>query len=284
MRGYPVGFPRALIWTYATTGARKGTALGQIAAAVNGSASGAFVLPDVKTANLAPVAPASIDIEGGDRIVASPNFGGGKTAAFDLTSSSLDTALVALVAGSTPNTTNSEYTIVGPNSNRSTPRSLGCGIQQRYETSDGDAYFLTRFFPVCNMFIGVGQAGFRAGTDTTINVNPVNTTKAHDGRSFGSAGLNLGYQDDTGDTYWWISSYPIHIITHASDASDVEFNTIYKPVSTVVTVTATGNAMVKNGTATALSSITLAGVVTLAAAGTAGDLHVLTYTTEYVPV
>jgi hypothetical protein len=283
-RGYPVGLARALIWTYVLTGARKGTAIGQGSTIANGATSGAFVLPDVKTANLAPVPAETIEIQGGDRIVATPAFGGGKTSPFEIVSSSIDTVLMGLIAGSNVNTTNSQHTYFGPNHNRSTPRSLGCAIQQRIEMSDGSTYFLTRIFPVCGMVIGGGNAAFRAGNDSTITVSPVNTSTALDGRSFGSTGLNLGYQDDIGDTYWLISPYPVYFVTFAADGTATTFSTIYKPVSTTVTINASVNEMVKNATVTALSAITLAGTATLAAAGTAADLHVLTLGTEYVPV
>jgi hypothetical protein len=86
-----------------------------------------------------------------------------------------------------------------------------------------------------------------------------------------------------GQAYIWYSDNQLYVETQRSDAAATTFTATYLPVSSTITINASKNEMVKNGTPTALSSFnTSTGVVTLAAAGTAADLHVVTYGTNYV--
>ena len=285
-QGYPVGLPRCLFWEMVPTGTYAGVVTGQQSTLSNNTASGAYVASKVRTAgfNIAPVA--DVNIEGGDRIVVTATFGNPKMAAFDITSSDIDTALVQLINGGTPNVANTQYTKFGWNSNRASPKIMGVGVQQRYlQFTGGPQFFLTTIIPKAQVYMRRGQAGFRAAQDVTIRVAPITTDKAPTGQTFGSGSNNLAFdfEEDLSDSYEVISPDPIHIITHRGDGNVLTFNTVYKPLSTGVTLNATVNEMVKNAAPIALTSITLAGVVTVPA-HSAGDLHVLMHTTNYVPI
>jgi hypothetical protein len=284
VRGYPVGNARAFVGEFVQSGTYVGTFSGQQLSLTAGTSSGAYVWSDVKSSAFAVIPPTDVQIQGGDKIVATVSFNGGKLAPFDVTGSSIDSALADLVGGSTTNTSNTFSTIFGYNNNRTSPKPMWFASQQMFQTSDGLSYFVTRVVPRAGLSYRPGGMTFRGESDATLHVNSIQTTKSYDGRVFGSSGLNLGWENDTGDFIDIVTANPIHFIAFKQDASDVEFNTIYKPLSTVVTINATPNAFTVGGTVTALSSITLAGVVTLAAAGSANVMDVLTYETNFVPV
>lgn len=284
IRGYPIGAARVMFWEFVPSGTYAGLATGQQSSLSNGAVSGAYVSGDVKRVPWSLVPPADLEIQGGDRIVATPSFGGGKVSPFDVTISAEDTTLIALVTGVSINVANTSFHKFGRNANRISPKSLGFAMQQRFEGSDGLQYFRTIVFPRTTVTTNDSGAEFRGQTDQVVRVAPVNGTKSYTAETYGSTGLNFGFENDTADHYELISSNPLHIVTQRSDGAATTFNTIYKPLSTVITLNATPNEMVKNGTPTALSSLTLAGLATLAAAGTAGDYHVLTYETNFVPV
>lgn len=283
-QGFAVGLARAMFWEYVKTGSRLGTATGTQASLTAGTVSGAYVAGYVKTANIVIAPTADVQIQGGDRIVAVPSFGNPRLAPFDIVSSATDSTLSDEITGNVTNEVNSYFTKMGYNPWRSSPRQMGFALQQRFETTDGYSYFLTRIVPKSTVTMKPGGMAFRGEADTVIHVAPIAGTVSYTGQVYGSSGLAFGWQEDTGDYYDLISPDPIHIATYASDGTATTFVLPYTPLSTIITLNATPNEMVKNGTATALSSVVLATkTVTLAAAGTSGDLHVVTYTTNFVP-
>lgn len=280
-RGVLAGFERALIFYTDSSGRHIGSGGATLS---NGSTSGAYVASDVVAAGLAPVNQTDLDIRGGDKTTMTIQFGNAKVGGFDLVISAFDDALNDMVSDSTKNTTNSYATQTSENPNKTAPKVLGLALQQRFTLFDGTMKYLTRIFPRNFMRIKQGGMNYQAESDTIIRVTPVMTNKAFSGQVFGSTGLNLNLEGDITDNYNYITANPVHFVTFVGDGSGTTFSTIYKPISNVVTLNATPNSMWKNATATALSAITLAGAVTLAAAGSAGDVHVLAHETAYVPV
>lgn len=283
--GYPIGYARLMVWTYDRVNASQiGICTGQADTLANGSTSGVYVSTDCKSNTFTINPPTPLEIQGGDKIKATPSFGGGKAAPFDVILSSIDPVLSALVSGAAAFTTNTYAAEFGYNANRTIPKTLGCALQQRFVTLNQDELVLTRVIPRASMSFRPGAMTFRGESDATLHISPLNATKSFDGMSYGSTGKNFGFEEDTADHYDVETANPWHIIVQRSDAASTSVTTIYKPISTVVTLNATPNTMWKNGTATALSAVTLLGAVTLAAAGTAGDLHVIRYETQFVPV
>lgn len=275
------GFERALLGFRDS----NGIATGVQSTLSNGSTSGAYVAKLVRTASFETLAPTNLNVEGGDILYTIVQYGNAKTMPFSLILSNNDRTLVEMISGSQSNTTNAQHTVVSDNPNRSSPRTLWLGLQSRAEDVDsGDQYYVTKFFPACSMRIRRAGPGFQALSDTVINVTPKMVSKALTGQVFGTSGLNMNLQDDKTDNYDYITARPIHAVSFRQDNSATTFNTIYKPISTTITLNNTPNAFFINAVATALSSLTLAGLATLAAAGTAAIADLLLHETDYVPV
>jgi hypothetical protein len=144
---------------------------------------------------------------------------------------------------------------------------------------------MTRFFPNCSMRIAAGAMGYQAESDIVIDITPSYVSKFIDGKTIGSAGLNLGAEGDLEVEIQYISQEPIHLTAVRQDAIITTFITAYRPTSSVITLNATPNRFSIGGTDTALTSLsTTTGTATLAAAGSAGVADLLIYQTQYVPV
>jgi hypothetical protein len=182
------------------------------------------------------------------------------------------------------NQVNSQYTLGSENPMRQIPRQMGVALQQRYvlPNSTGQQYF-TRIMPNCQVRLHEGGFAYQGESDTVLDITPNPTNVDITGASFGATGLNLGLQDNLTDNYFIVSTNPIMFTSFRQDGTLTSFTTPYAPTSTAVTINASSNAFYINGVATALTSITSAGVATLAAAGTAGVLDVLMYQTVSVP-
>jgi len=285
MKGYPVGFARAMCgFTDA-----NGVFIGKAATLTAGSSSGAYVLDNVKTAALSVVAETALQIQGGDRIKGIITFGQPRMQAFDLTVSDLDTDLIALITQSTPNTTNTKRVKYGYNPNRAFPQVMFWALQQRYVLDDGigTEKVITTYFPRAETMIKRGQYQFRGESDSVIRITPKTVSKSHTGQSFGSGANNLafGFEQDKADYYEVATDYPVHLMAYKRpDALTATFNSDYKPVSNVITLNATGNEFIAAGVPTALTSFsTTTNAAVIPAGGAANDVCVLEYETNYVP-
>lgn len=280
-QGYLAGFAYGLLWYYDSTGA----AIGQGATLANGATSNAYVLFYPKTAGLDYSPPGDLDIQAGDKDVTSIAFGNSRLRPFDLVIADLDTTLVTLITGSTLNTGNSQFDKFSINPNLTTPRSFGLCLQQRFQKTNGDEYYHILFIPKALLSFHHGAMGFRAEADTVLRVRPAMASKAHTGQDFTSATNNLNFtlENNKTDHYSYLSPYALNIVSYRSDASATTYTSSYRPVSATITVNATQNDQHKNGVATALTSFSVTtGVATLAAAGSAADLFVMTHTTQFV--
>lgn len=284
VEGFPVGHTRAFVGEYVQTGTYTGYFTGQQANLTHGTASGAYVVKNVKGSPFGLIPPTSIQIQGGDKIVQTVTWNGGKLAQFNVSISSLDTALADLVGGGTTNNTNSYSAVVGYNQGRTSPKTMFYAAQQMFKTTTGLQFFLTRVIPRASLMYAPGSMAFRAESDATLTVDSIPCQTWYDGRSYGTGGLALNMENDTVDFADIITANPIHFMAYKQDASTVTFNTVYKPLSTVVTNNATPNQFVIAGTPTALSAVTLAGLVTLAAAGSDLVMDIFQYETNFVPV
>jgi hypothetical protein len=267
-----------LLWFYDSSGYFTGTS----STLANGASAGAYVCSDVKTSNLNFAPTVELQIQGGDRIRATPTFGNPRLVPFDVTISALDAALSDYINSSTRNSANSTNLKVGYNPNRAAPVNMGCALQQRMDMTDGTTRWNTLIIPKAQVLFRRGNYAFRGESDATAHIAPITSTSSYDGRLYDSTGLAFGWEENKGDYYELWTSNPVHIMAQRSDATATTFTTTYTPVSSTITINASSNEMVKNGTVTALSSlVTATKVATLAAAGTAGDMHILTYETLY---
>jgi hypothetical protein len=275
------GLTRALLSYYDSTGAWTG----QQSTLANGSDSGAYNCAQARTANFNYIEAETLRQQGGDKRGQAILFGVPALDTFDLVVDEDDTVLRHLIDGATVNTTNSQFTKSPIHSNKSTPATMGVALMQPMVQTSGAPGFRTLFIPKAHVAIRPGGFQYRGESTVVIQVTPIMGTKAHTGQSYGTGatGLSFGFEDNLGQAYIWYSDNQLYVETQRSDAAATTFTATYLPVSSTITINASKNEMVKNGTPTALSSFnTSTGVVTLAAAGTAADLHVVTYGTNYV--
>lgn len=284
--GYPVGLARLMLWEVGQSGAEQGQCLGSQATLANGSASPVLVVNDVETANFQLPEPERLDIKAGDKIVATVTWGGAKLSPFDVTGPAIASAINQIVTDAKPNTTNSLILAMAYNENRGSPKVLGGALQQRYQLKNGGGtYYRTTEIPLFEATYRVGGMTYRGVSNASININPIRTDKAANGQGFGTGAgnLDLNLEDDLASFIDWYTPHPFHIMAFRDDGTETEIDTTYKPLNTVITLNATENRLHIAGVATALASITTAGVATKSAAGSAGTLNMLCYPTLFVP-
>jgi hypothetical protein len=177
---YPYGFARALLWFYDSSGYFTGTS----STLANGSGAGAYVCSDVKVANLNFAPVTELQIQGGDRIRATPTFGNPRLLPFDIGVSSLDPALIDYINSSTRNTTNTQNMKVGYNPNRASPVNMGCALQARQDHTDGVTRWNTLIIPKAQVLFRRGNLGFRAESDATLHVAPITSTGTYTGMTY----------------------------------------------------------------------------------------------------
>lgn len=282
-RGFHDGLARVLLWR--TDSLNR--FLGLSSTLANGATSGAYVAENAIAARFNPTRVETKLLRGGDKeAVAKIQYGSPLQGGFDVVISDTDTALIAMLSGMTVNSVlNAYWDFYSTNPNLTFSLTGGCAVQQRNVKTDGSQYWHTEFFPACQFRVTLGGAEYRGDAPTTVSVTPSLSLYAHTGQTFGTGANNwvLNNEADKTDSYHIDSPDPLYVVAFRKDGTATTFNTVYKPLSTAVTITNTGNFNVINNVPTALSSITLAGVATVAAA-TAADLDILTLATNYVPV
>lgn len=269
----PVGLFRM---TVALTNS-NGYPTGVTATPAAGSTNQALYIKTVQGAGWSQGEGKTEPFTGGDGQYGQYRFPDSSIKPFNIRTQQHDKTLQAMVSAININSTrNTRYSRTGNN-----PRLpalptcmliLTSHLQSQDAATSGQNQYEHFVFPACTMEWQYGTAEYQTAHPSILRVTPTLSAKDHMGVAFGSAD---GYQDNMTDMFDFQSVYPIHITTFISDGAATTFNTFYKPISTVVTVATSANDMAKNGTLTALSAITLAGLATLSAAGTSGDVHVL---------
>lgn len=128
---------------------------------------------------------------------------------------------------------------------------------------------------------GISQEGGESPNPLTYNFVPSLSERLISGHLFSDTDLEV-LEDE--DTYTKIrSKHPLAVTFFKGDASDVTIQLPYLPVYSGATGAAQ-NIVTKNGVTQSVTSIsTTTGVVTLSAAGTAGDIFIVLYQTEFTP-
>jgi hypothetical protein len=109
---------------------------------------------------------------------------------------------------------------------------------------------------------------------------PSKTTKAPWGQLWSA--LSLGYGNNETFMHPMTSTYPLHIATAWVDGIVTTFTLPYLPLNSDAAITGR-NIITKNGVRTAVTSVnTTTGVVTIASAGSSGDIWVVVYETNFV--
>jgi hypothetical protein len=278
-KGYGAGLQTALIYLVND----DGYPTGQVATLNNGSTSNAYYLPDVRTAQIAFADATVVDVTGGDKPrLASFNFGGRQLSQFDIVCPLIDPALVALLSGSTVDTTNQKFEQYSTNTNRDLPRVGGVILQQRFQEKDGGASKIRSLvIPRAELTIKTGGFEFQAPADVTITVNPLMATRSANGIPFSS--LGMGLEDNRVDHYEIISGKRLHLVVLRGNGTATTVTGAYRPTSADTSHTNGSNWLAINGVGTALSSVnTATAVFTFSTAPSAGAYAAILYETDFV--
>jgi hypothetical protein len=283
--GIVAGWAFGQIWK-----AKTCYAYGQVAdvdAVSTPTTSAAYLMRYPKTTGLTPIARNSITITGGDTIVGKVQFGPSELPDFTFEAASMDADLNALISKSlVDQTTNADWSMFGNNESLSVAPNMGLSLHSQLQVfgsdCDGETKWLNTIFPSVKIASSIPPFAFQAEAPTPYSVTPNFANKQPNGDAFDA---NIQFADNKAVYYYIISDYPIGIVTWFADGVDTTFNTVYKPISTTITVNDTPNHFAVNGTPTALTSIVVAtGLATATAAGSDGDINVLMHETEFVAV
>jgi hypothetical protein len=284
-KGAITGFAFAQMWTV-----KDCYSYGQLntdTAVSTPATSHAYLIRDPKTSGVPQISREVLTLTGGDTIKGARMFGPSSIDSFQITTTTLDADLVALVTRtSVDQTTNDVWSEVGFNYGLGNLPNVGLSLHANFQTIDESCDTLQKWFnlifPSCQISPQYPTPSFQAEADMTWQVQPSMVGKRPNGDAFDS---NLGLENNQDLAYAIISDYPVALTTWFADGIATTFNTAYRPMSTTVTVNSTQNHFAVNGTPTALTSIVIAsGLATAAAAGSDGDVNVLMYETQFKAV
>lgn len=280
--GLPLGSKRALVWEVMTGGYMGGTAGDDLA---TDTVSSPYLLDDIKTADPAPIDAEVITQTGGDIRIAQVTIGDRPVGPFSLATAGLNPAFWAWATGSEVDETNTFVDEFSSNpANIDTP-TLGVAIQRQYYRANASAnkrYWITQVFPSCFVEPKNSNYAERQFSEVTNRIVPDYSQYHFGGEQF-SPSAKMKLTDGKTDCFYIVSADPIHIVVYkVPDTDPATIQLPYLPVSSVVTLNATPNRMWRNGTLEALTSASTSTGEAVVPAGTANDLIVIAYGTNYV--
>lgn len=287
-RGNVYAFERAFVWRVGS----NGIATGQLDPdnLTANTTSHAYQVNGPITATLPDPQFGSVEFRGGMSFEGTADTGLEGIGVGTLQASQMDASLDALLQGGLVDTTSlSNATISSPNSLNPSPRQVGLmlvgRIQSRLSASAGSNKYLHIIYPKCQMrkkTPNLTQSGGLNPAAVELEFKPQVATKFHTGIAMGS---NQTWYNNSEFHYRIVSDNPYALTIFVQNASTTTYTTEFLPTSSAVTSGTTTNWFTVNGAATAPTSIvTTTGVVTLAAAGTSGQIALAFYQTLYVPV
>jgi hypothetical protein len=205
---------------------------------------------------------------------------------FTIELSSVDANLDVLANGATIDTTTiANVNLWSPNHNNQSPNRIGLMMtvasQPRGTGCDGGVEYSTFVIPSCQIFVNRAGGSTDAGTDTqavTVTVSPDMATHHAWGAQFGS---NENFAGNKTEIVYLQGDNPYAVTAWVADGIETTYEVEYVAASNAVTSGNTTNVFSIDGTVTAPTSFDPAtGVVTIAAAGTTGDLHTAFYQIE----
>ncbi len=279
--GYRSGFDYALVWLQAS-GGRMGGRLGT--AVVNGQDTGAYYVKAVKTTGLQYAAPTVLDIPGGDKIVATEEYGNAKLNPFDLELSITDLDLIAMVTGTGIEESETEFPRYSLNPYEADLPVCGLLLGQRFQPrntgTDGPRFYHHTVVPRATIRPKFGAINYQAEGPLIFTVTPSFTDRMPTGDTFASTDMGIEYADH----YGILSESRIYWHLHVADGTDTGFTSPYLPVSELVSPLADADhLMYVNGTATAITSIDDATGAVVLPVGTAGQYRVVQIKTAFTP-
>lgn len=254
-------------------------------ALANNGTSHALVIDSIN--NLTPTGGelTTVTFQGGDRDLGTMQFGStGLTNLSFVCEDIRNDVITGLHGTSIDTTSNSEFEQWSDYTSVSSVVATQIGfIFKMKNRSTGETAWFTRWYPSCQTTVRTTFGGFQAKNVSEFSVAISPSTYHPLGTALSAMSMNL--PDSMTDSITWFTTNRLHVTTYRSDATEVTFVAGYRPLSATVTNNATPNWFARNGTDQALSSFsTTTGVATMAAAGSAGDVNVLIYETNYVAI
>lgn len=283
-KGNPAGFEAVQFYTLNSSNIAIGQASGSLA---NAATSSSIKIGGGVSSNFAPREPTVIEFEESDGFAGKMSFGGGDMQPFDVEVIEVDATLLAMINSSNVDeTTNTSWDIFSANPKNQNLPSIGIILSQKFQSRETATTGLTKYLnyiiPICDVRTLAGGLAFQAKTNWQFRVTPTMGTKFPWGEAFSST---QGWTDNETDMFMITSEDPLALTAFTGDGAEATFITAYLPTSAVITVNASPNFYAEDGTAEALTSISVTtGVATPDAAPGAGVSSVLLYETDFVPV
>ena len=271
----------------------------------NGYPKGTFADPDNVTANTTSSAlviggldnfvppvptPEFATGKGGQKILGNIALGNSSPGTATLTLATFSETLNALIKNATADVTSVSGWVMNPtNTSQVIFTHLFAIVTGKFMDTDNlTEYYMNYVFHNCQwMEAGGPNISQAAGTNPnplTYTLMPSLSTRNVTGVVFSdSSGMSVV---DGTDTWTKIrTTWPLALTTWVANGAATTFILGYRPVYSTVTTGNTDNSFTINGVATAPTSCsTTTGVVTVAAAGTTGDIHIAAYQTKFVAI
>lgn len=253
-------------------------------APVAGSTYSAYFLQNPVT--YSPAAPTRdvATLRGGQKVGQKRDLGVSDYGNAQLVLADFDEGFHALVSGSSVDTTiMTAWTTTTQNARNAALPQLILGIVVGFTTASGSIQYATMVYhnvQIQPVMPGGSESGGTNPNTLTYNIVPNISSRTGLSRLFSASSLSATDNSDVMTIYRYTS--PIYVTTFIKDASTTTFIFPYRPVSSDATGAAS-NSITNNGSTLAVTSVsTTTGTVTLAAAGSSGDIVVAALPTNFV--
>ena len=251
----------------------------------NGETKHAYKLTGPVSVTAPQVTRELATFRGGQVILGQRAMGVSDFGSFELTLSAYDETFNAYVSGSSVDTTTlTEWALTAPNSMNAALPQLILLLTAGFQDKNGANKYITYIYPnvqIAPVVPGATQDGGENPGALTYTVTPSASTRAADGRLFSA--LGMGVSESKEIVYAVRADKPISVTTHIQ-SSATSFTLGYRPTSN--SVAGDRNSVTRNG-ANALASVTsintTTGVVVFTG-GSAGDIWVAMYETNFVAI
>ncbi len=280
------GIDRLLMWKNFISASNVPYMGGSAGAALaNNGTTHAYVLDSIRDFSPEGGELTTLVFEGGDRRLGTMQFGDTGLTGFTCTFEDVRNSVITGVHGTAVDTTsNSEFELWSTYTSASNAAAVGiCITTTLKDEQTGAKVYRHTVYPSCQAVFSSVLGGFQAKNTIQMNVTVSPSSYFPIGTALSAMSMSL--PDNMATHIEMYTTNRIHMTAYRSDATEVTFVAGYRPLSSTVTNNATPNWFARNGTDQALSSIsTTTGVATMAAAGTAGDMNVLIYETNFVAI
>jgi hypothetical protein len=236
-----------------------------------------------------PTTEFAID-QGGQSLRGSIALGNSATGTPAIVLSEFDETLHALIKGTAADATSVDGWLfsAGNVQQKIFPQLTTLVTTKILNIDDGSEYFHT-WVMYNTQWQDAGGGGASQASGTNPNPLSYNLNLSMSQRNVTGVALSesSGMQVVDGTDAWCKirSRWPIALTTYIADGIETDFILGYRPVFSTVTDGKTDNSFTINGVATAPTSVdTSTGVVVIAAAGSAQDVHVAAYQTKFVAI